>query len=97
MSDTVAQYTTLAVPYIVYDPTSLTTSITLSVNGNVVSQQTVDRTQQIWSYRVDDTGDVALEIICGSAAKRNLLRNRAQAGVGAGLLGSDGAGNGTLG
>ena len=67
--DTVAQYTTLAIPYTVYDPASLTTAISLRVNGNVVSQQTVDRTQQLWTYRVDTVGVLALEISCGSAAK----------------------------
>lgn len=39
------------------------------MNGNVVSRQTVDRTQQIWSYRADSAGDLALEISCGSASR----------------------------
>lgn len=66
---TVAQYTTLAIPFTVYDPTNLTAEVELSVNGNVVSRQTVDRTQQIWSYRADNAGDLALEISCGSASR----------------------------
>ena len=66
---TVAQYTTLAIPFTVYDPANLTTEVELSVNGNVVSRQTVDRTQQIWSYRADSAGDLALEISCGSASR----------------------------
>lgn len=66
---TVAQYTTLAIPFTVYDPTNLTAEVELSVNGNVVSRQTVDRTQQIWSYRADSAGDLALEISCGSASR----------------------------
>ncbi len=66
---TVAQYTTLAIPFTVYDPTNLTTEVELSVNGSVVSRQTVDRTQQIWSYRADSAGDLALEISCGSASR----------------------------
>lgn len=66
---TVAQYTTLAIPFTVYDPANLTAEVELSVNGNVVSRQTVDRTQQIWSYRADNAGDLALEISCGSASR----------------------------
>lgn len=65
----VAQYTTLAIPFTVYDPANLTAEVELSVNGNVVSRQTVDRTQQIWSYRADNAGDLALEISCGSASR----------------------------
>ena len=66
---TVAQYTTLAIPFTVYDPANLTAEVELSVNGSVVSRQTVDRTQQIWSYRADSAGDLALEISCGSASR----------------------------
>ena len=65
----VAQYTSLAIPFTVYDPTSLTAEVELSVNGNVVSRQTVDRTQQVWSYRADTAGDLALEISCGSVSR----------------------------
>ena len=66
---TVAQYTTLAIPFTVYDPANLTAEVELSVNGSVVSRQTVDRTQQIWSYRADNAGNLALEISCGSASR----------------------------
>ena len=68
-NETVAQYTTLAIPFTVYDPANLTAEVELSVNGSVVSRQTVDRTQQIWSYRADSAGDLALEISCGSASR----------------------------
>lgn len=66
---TVTQYTTLAIPFTVYDPANLTAEVELSVNGSVVSRQTVDRTQQIWSCRADSAGDLALEISCGSASR----------------------------
>lgn len=65
----VAQYTSLAIPFTVYDPTSLTAEVELSVNGNVVSRQTADRTQQVWSYRADNAGELALEISCGSVSR----------------------------
>ena len=65
----VSQYTSLTIPFTVYDPTSLTAEVELSVNGNVVSRQTVDRTQQVWSYRADNAGELALEISCGSVSR----------------------------
>ena len=74
---TVAQYTTLAIPFTVYDPANLTAEVELSVNGSVVSRQTVDRTQQIWSYRADNAGDLALEISCGSASRTIAVTVRA--------------------
>ena len=66
---TVAQYTTLALPFTVYDPANLTAEVELAVNGNVVSRQTVDRTLQVWSYRADSAGNLALKISCGSASR----------------------------
>lgn len=68
-NETVAQYTTLAIPFTIYDPANLTAEVELSVNGSVVSRQTVDRAQQIWSYRADSAGNLALEISCGSASR----------------------------
>lgn len=68
-ASSVAQYTSLAIPFTVYDPANLTAEVVLSVNGNAVSRQTVDRTQQVWSYRADTAGELALEISCGSASR----------------------------
>jgi hypothetical protein len=48
----------------------LTSTIDLLVNNTVVSDDlTVDRTEQYWSYRVDDAGSHTLKIQCGSIAK----------------------------
>ena len=63
------QYETLHVDYTVYDPTSLTAPVVLSVNGNVVSRQTVDRTQQVFTYRVDEVGTVNIRIATGEVSK----------------------------
>lgn len=65
----VSRFTSLAVPFTVYDPASMTAEIILSVNGNEVSRQTVDRTEQIWSYRADTEGTVKLGITCRSTMK----------------------------
>lgn len=63
------QYGQILVPYVVYMPNSLTAEIELRVNGLTVSKQTVDRTQQLWTYRADTVGALTLQIVCGSVAK----------------------------
>ena len=63
------QYTTVAVPFSVYTPNSLTSDITISVNGSVVSTQTVDRTEQSYSYRADDYGTLTFVIASGNVSK----------------------------
>lgn len=66
---TVTQYETVAIPYRVYTPNSLTSNITLYADDTVVAELTVDRTEQTWSYRFYDMGDVELSIVCGITAK----------------------------
>lgn len=68
-NDKIVQFDTIVVPYIVYSPTSLTSDITLSVNNNIVNELTVDRTQQYWSFRADEYGELVLTINCGSTSK----------------------------
>lgn len=63
------QYTTVSIPYIVYNPASLTADITLKVDGEVVSNLTVDRTRQTWSYKPDTSGTKNLTITCGDVVK----------------------------
>lgn len=62
---TVEQYANIVTKYRVYDPTGLTTAITLEANGEVVSTQTVDRTEQTWTYRPAVVGDLVQAIRCG--------------------------------
>ena len=69
----VSQYTTLNIPYMVYDPLNLTAAVTLSVNGAVVSEQTVDRTEQVWSYRADSVGSLNLKIESNGISKTFVL------------------------
>lgn len=63
------QYAQILIPYLVYLPDSLTADIELKVNGETVSRQTVDRTQQLWSYRADTVGALTLQIVCGDVEK----------------------------
>lgn len=67
------QFETILIPYIVYSPTSLTSSITLSVNGKAINTLTVDRTQQKWSFRADEYGEFKLAISCGDVVKTIIL------------------------
>ena len=63
------QFETIVIPYVVYSPTSLTSNITMSVNGDAVNQLIVDRTEQTWSFRADKHGELTLVISCGSITK----------------------------
>lgn len=65
----VNQFETITIPYIVYSPTSLISNIILLANDNVVSELTVDRTKQTWSFRADNDGELILKIICGEITK----------------------------
>ena len=65
----VEQFSTLLIPYIVYNPTTTTSDITLSANGIEISDQTIDRTRQTWSYRAETPGELELKIACGSVTK----------------------------
>lgn len=74
-TEEVAQYTTVYIPYSVYDPLSLTREVILSVNNIQVSKQTVDRTQQSWAYRVDDVGEYTFKIDAGNGVTKTLQLN----------------------
>lgn len=65
----VSQYATIQIPYRVYNPSALTADVTLSANGTMVSTQTVDRTEQVWAYRPDETGTCTLTIASGGTQK----------------------------
>lgn len=66
---TAEQYASIVIPYMVYNPVSMTSAITLSANGKQVAALTVDRTQQIWTYRADSVGALTLDIVCGAVRK----------------------------
>lgn len=69
----VVQYTTLTIPYIVYNPASMSAAVELYANDEKIATLTVDRTQQVWSYRPDVTGALALKIVSGAATKTLLI------------------------
>lgn len=55
--DVVPQYSSVLIDYLVYTPKYLTSNVTISLNGTVVSEQTVDRTRHQYSMRFNDTGE----------------------------------------
>ena len=65
--ESVEQYDNLVMKYRVYDPSGLTAAITLMVNGKTISSITTDRTEQTWTYRPTDMGEVVQTIRCGNA------------------------------
>ena len=68
-SGTTMQYSTVSIPYIVYSPSSLTSSVVLYVDGVEVSTLTVDRTTQTWAYKATEAGERTLTIACGDVEK----------------------------
>ena len=64
-ASTAPQYSTLAIPYRVYTPNSLTSAISLYVGSTKIADLTVDRTEQTWNYRCDDVGELSLSIATG--------------------------------
>lgn len=65
----IMQYTTVTVPYIVYSPSSQMSDVVIKVGERVVSEITVDRSKQIFSYRVNNAGEVTITISTGAVSK----------------------------
>jgi len=51
-------------------PASLTSRVAISVNGVKMTEQTVDRTQQMFTYRADETGPLTILITTGDIRKK---------------------------
>lgn len=63
------QYSTVPLSFTVYTPNSLTSEITIKANGTVVSTQTVDRTEQSFSYKANSSGTLVFQITTGNVTK----------------------------
>lgn len=64
------QYSLIPIPFQIYDPLSLTTEVTISVNGNIVSEQTVDRSEQSYTYRANNYGLTTVVLTSGNTTKQ---------------------------
>lgn len=64
------QYDTVAIPIMVYNPTSTTSTVKLSENGvELVTWDHVDRTIHNWNYSPSTYGAKVLTITCGNTTK----------------------------
>ena len=72
--NTVEQFENVNIPYIVYDPSNLTTEVILSTSeSSTPTELTVDRTEQVWAYRPENAGELTLSITCGTFIKQIVL------------------------
>lgn len=75
--ETVTQGELVTIPFMVYDPSSQTSTVTLTIKSGseTYSTQTrsVGRVQETWSTRKYPTGSVTFEITCGSITKSHTL------------------------
>ena len=63
------QYTSIVIPYIVYNPTSLTSEVEIYANDTLLASLTVDRTEQSYTYRADEYGALKIDIKSGTTTK----------------------------
>ena len=64
-----SQYDTVQIPYMVYDPNALTAEVRIYIGQEEAQRVTVDRTEQVFSYRANDPGQVTVSIAAGTSIK----------------------------
>ena len=65
----ITQFESVNIYYYVYTPNNLYTNIELKANNVKINALTVDRTEQLWTYRADNDGSLKLSIVCGNVKK----------------------------
>lgn len=63
------QFSSIVIPFTVYNPSSLSSDVEIYANNTLVSSQTVDRTEQSYTYRASDAGTLAIGITSGGTTK----------------------------
>lgn len=69
----VEQYSTFELPYMVYNPVSSLSNISIAVNDTVISTLEVDRTMQTFNYRLNSTGTAIVKITCGTVTETHTI------------------------
>lgn len=64
----VKQYSATSIVYTVYDPNSITPTISRSVDGESIGTQVLETNTDIWSYKSAEIGDRTLVISCGDTS-----------------------------
>lgn len=65
----VKQYENMPIGFTVYTPSSLESSVSISVNDKVVSSQLVDRNRQTYVFRPTEIGATTIKITTGNVTK----------------------------
>lgn len=65
----VNQYESVVIPYRVYIQNSTTANVELYLNDTKVSTQTVDRSEQSFTFRANDAGQLTFRIVCDTQTK----------------------------
>ena len=63
------QYDILSIPFVVYDPSSMVSTVTLSVNDVIQDTREVGRTIQTWNYNPSTEGEKVLTITANGTTK----------------------------
>ena len=63
------QFSTIPIGFTVYTPGSLYSEVQIFDGEVLVSTQSVDRTEQVFSYRASEAGEVEIRIVSGSAER----------------------------
>lgn len=64
------QYTSIVIPFMIYNPADLTADVIIKINGNAVSSQTVDRTKHSFTYRANTAGSIIISIESSNTVKQ---------------------------
>lgn len=65
----VDQYSTVSIPYQVFDPATLEPTVVICLDGKIVSEGTADRNRHTLSMRFDEAGDHIITITSGTVEK----------------------------
>ena len=66
----VDQYSSVAIPFTVYNPVAASSEVKIYANDILISTQTVDNHQQSYTYMANSAGTTVIRIVSGDVTKR---------------------------